>query len=193
MTLTISPDVAASGSQYRACTSFMESAHTFAVINECSTKVKSQAVCAVDDEEEDREACAVPDRSFEVDVAALVDMAVVETGEDALRAEGLGGADGRDDLLGEGAALGDVLEGELHVLGDELVHDAAGDGDAGQHGGHGEGEAPGADVGEDETGDERGEEVDDERNLLGRALLNEVWEDGIGDEKPCRERGVLGI
>ena len=52
---------------------------------------------------------------------------------------------------------------------------------------------PGADVGEDETGDEGGEEVDDEGDLLGRALLNKVWEDGIGDEKPCGERGVLGI
>ena len=94
-------------------------------------------------------------------------MAVVKARVDVLGAKGLGGADGGDDLLCEGAALSDILEGELHVLGDELVHDAAGDGDAGQHGGHGEGEAPGADVGEDETSDEHGEEVDDERSLLG--------------------------
>ena len=166
---------------------------TFVMVNESSTEVESEPVASVDDEEEDREACAVPDCGLEVDVAALVDVAVVETGEDALRAEGLGGADGGDDLFREGATLGDVLQGELHILGDELVHDAAGDGDAGQHGGHGEGGAPGVDVGEDETGDKRGEEVDDERNLLGRALLNEVWKDGIGDEKPCGDRGVLGI
>ena len=147
---------------------------TFVAVNERGAEAESEAVASVDDEEEDREACAVPDRSLEVDVAALVDVAVVETGEDALRAEGLGGADGGDDLFREGATLGDVLQGELHVLGDELVHDTASDGDAGQHGGHGEGGAPGADVGEDETGDERGKEVDDERNLFGRALLNEV-------------------
>ena len=120
---------------------------TFVAVNERGAEAESEAVASVDDEEEDREACAVPDRSLEVDVAALVDVAVVETGEDALRAEGLGGADGGDDLFREGATLGDVLQGELHVLGDELVHDTASNGDAGQHGGHCKGKAPGVDVG----------------------------------------------
>ena len=51
----------------------------------------------------------MPDCGLEVDVAALVDMAIVETGEDVLGAKGLAGADGGDDLLCEGAALSDVL------------------------------------------------------------------------------------
>ena len=89
---------------------------TFVAVNERGAEAESEAVASVDDEEEDREACAVPDRSLEVDVAALVDMAVVKAGVDVLGAEGLGGADGGDDLLCEGAALCDVLKGELHVL-----------------------------------------------------------------------------
>ena len=107
-------------------------------------------------------AVGMPEGSLEVGVMALIDVAIIETGEDALCAEGLGSTDGGDDLFCEGATLGDILQGELHILEDELVHDAASNSDAGQYGGHGEGKAPGADVGEDETGDEHGKEVDNE-------------------------------
>ena len=107
-------------------------------------------------------------------------MAVVETREDALCAEGLGGADRGDDFLGKSTALGNVLQGDLHVGGDVLVHDTASDCNARQDGRHGQGKPPGTDIGEDKTGDEGGEEVDDHGNLLGSTLLYEIW--GGGDE-----------
>ena len=166
MTLTISPDVAASGSQYRACTSFIEFAHTFAVINERSTKVESQAVCAVDDEEEERETGTMPDRSLEVDKTALFDVGVVQIGEDVLSAERLSRTDGREDFFRKRAAFGDVLEGKLHVLGDEPVHDTTCNSDTRQDGRHGEGETPAPDIRKNETGDEGRKEVDDHGNFL---------------------------
>ena len=147
---------------------------TFVMVNESSTEVESAPVASVDDEEEEREASTVPNRSFRVDVTALLDVAVVETGENALRAECLGSTDGGDDLLGKSSALGNVLQRHLHVLGDELVHDTTGNGDTREDGRHGEGESPAANVGEDETADESAKEVDDQSDLLGRALLDKV-------------------
>ena len=144
------------------------------MVNESSTEVESETVASVDDEEEEGETGTVPDRSLAVDETALLDVNVVDAGQDALGAEGLGGADGGDDLLGEGSSFGDVLERHLHVLGEELVHDTTCDGDTGQNGGHGKGKTPRTDVGKDETSDEGAEEVDDHGDLLGRALLDEV-------------------
>lgn len=62
----------------------------------------------------------------------------------------------------------------LHVSGDELVHDTASDGDTWQNRGQGEGQAPGLDVGEDETSNEGGEEVNDKSDLLRNALLDKI-------------------
>lgn len=135
-------------------------------INECGTETERQAVGTIDDEEEERETSTVPDRSLEVDCATLVDVSIVKVGKNALCAECLGGANGGDNLFSKSTTLGHVLERELHVSGDELVHDATRDGNAGQHGGHGKGKTPATDIGEDETGDEGSKEVNHKGDLF---------------------------
>lgn len=147
---------------------------TVSLINERCTEVEGQAVRAVNDEEEERETGAMPDRRLEVDRATLVYTHIVEIRQDTLSAECLRGTDGRDDLFGQTTTLGDVLKGDLHVCRDELVHDSTSDGDAWKDGRHREGEAPGADIGKYETRNEGSKEVDAKRNLLRDTLLHQV-------------------
>lgn len=147
---------------------------TVSLVNERCTKVEGKAVRAVNDEEEERETGAMPDRRLEVDRATLVYTHIVEIRQDTLSAECLRGTDGRDDLFGQTTTLGDVLKGDLHVCRDELVHDSTSDGDAGKDGRHREGKAPGADISKYETRNEGSEEVDAKRNLLRDALLHQV-------------------
>ena len=70
----------------------LQCTRTFTVVNDRSTEVESQAVCAVNDEEEERETSTVPDSRLEVDSTALVYTLVVKACEDALGTEGLSSA-----------------------------------------------------------------------------------------------------
>ena len=94
--------------------------------------------------------------------------------ERILRAKSMTGTDGGDDLLSDGPSLGNVLERFLHVLGDELVHEATGDGNHGNNRGHGQGEFPLPGVCDDETDGERSQETGRYRDLLGNTLLHKI-------------------
>lgn len=153
---------------------------TVSLVNERCTKVEGQAVRAVNDEEEERQTGAMPDRRLEVDRATLVYTHVVQVREDTLSAERLRGTDGRDDLLGQTTTLGNVLERDLHVGRDELVHDSTRDGNAGKDRRHREGEAPRADIGKHETRNERGKEIHAKRDLLGNTLLYQIYKGSSG-------------
>ena len=84
------------------------------------------------------------------------------------------GADSGDDFLSDGSSFGDVLEGCLHILGDELVHETTGDSNHGNDRGHGKGKFPLLLEGNNKTDDKRRHEAGGQRNLLGDTLLNEI-------------------
>ena len=84
------------------------------------------------------------------------------------------GADGGDDLLSDASSLGDMLEGFLHVLGDELVHETTSDSNHGNDRGHGKGEFPLPREGDNEADNKSGHETSSQRDLLGDTLLDEI-------------------
>ena len=94
--------------------------------------------------------------------------------ERILRAKSMTGTDGGDDLLSDCPSLGDMLERFLHVLGDELVHEATSDGNHGNDRGHGQGEFPLPGVCDDETDGESSQEIGCHWDLLGNTLLYKV-------------------
>jgi len=129
-TFMISPAVAMGTGQHRKHERIQEN-RTFAGINERGTELEGQRIGSIDNEKHDSEGTTLPDRSLEVDNFGLQDTGVVKRVQRGLRPKGVTGTDCRDDLLGDGPSLGNVLERFLHVLGDELVHETTGDGNHG--------------------------------------------------------------
>lgn len=86
---------------------------TFTVNDQGGTKVECQCICGINDEEERSKAASMPRSGLQLNLVSLSDEAVVHVGEDALSAECLSSANGRDDLLGNGTAFSD--ESERHA------------------------------------------------------------------------------
>jgi hypothetical protein len=102
--------------------------------DEGGTKVERQAVCSVDDEEEDAQATSLSDGALLVHFMSRVDERIITAGEGRLGAKGVGGTNGCNDFLGKSSSAStDSLEGKLHICGDELVHERAGDTNARQN------------------------------------------------------------
>lgn len=94
---------------------------TFAVIDERRAKVEGQRIRGIHEECPEGEVGTRPHRRLYFHETALLHMPVVQIRQNGLDAKRLGGTDGRDDFLGEAAALGTILERRHGVLGDELA------------------------------------------------------------------------
>jgi hypothetical protein len=67
----------------------------------------------------------------------------------------------------------------LHILGNEFAHDATGKRDAGQKGTHSQSQSPVSRICQDETGKKCRKEADGDGDLLGYALMDQIWMCGV--------------
>lgn len=76
------------------------------------TEKRTERICRVNDKEEDGETSTMPDGGLHVNLASLADVNIVQVREHLLGAEGLRGADSRDDFFCERTSFRDMLQGQ---------------------------------------------------------------------------------
>jgi hypothetical protein len=101
---------------------------TMMLDNEGSAKAECQAVCCVDDKEEDAQATSLKGCRLLVHYMRRVDEHITTSGEGQLSAKGVRGTNGSDGFFGKSSSTcAHSLKREQHIGRDELVHQSAGD------------------------------------------------------------------
>ena len=173
-TLRICPGVADGRNQREREKKRFRETRTFACIDESGTELEGERVGSIDSEKHDTEGTTLPDSTLKIDDSGPQDVGAVKRVKHILGPKGVAGSNGRDDLLSQRTTLSDALKRFLHILGDELAHEAESDRNQGDDGGHGKRKFPLLDVCEDETGEESRQEAGSYWDLLGNTSLNQI-------------------